>query len=292
MRVQPAGVVSTSCANCPSEDGKLLAVVMSPPTYLDWDKAINEGEERHSKDKPDRLLATWQFINLVFANLDHGVKVIIIAPHTDRKEGTFTRDIGFAIKQFLFLANMVSPARKSEEAAITGGIKPPPEVLIEGGNVILGKDTVFIGIGDRTNMEAAEWLRHMVDSLCIGMEVVPIMLKEKILHLDCAFCPIEERNGKPGAAIISPHAFALEKDLEKIRKMYGKAVEVSERDFQNLATNLISLDRNTRIASPDAKEVHALLKKLDIAPVLIEYFELIKAEGAWRCTELAFEREN
>ncbi|MEM2137877.1 MAG: arginine deiminase-related protein [Candidatus Anstonellaceae archaeon] len=278
--------------NCQSEDGKLLTVVMSPPTHLDWNKPINQGEGRHNTDKPDRLLATWQFLNLVLANLDHGVRVVIIEPDPDRKEGTFTRDIGFAIKNSMFLANMVSPVRRSEEATIAGGIKPPAEVLVEGGNIVLGDGVVFVGIGDRTNREAVEWLKFMVDKLGINLEVVPIQLKEGILHLDCAFCPIEKRNGNGGAAIVSPHAFASERDLELVKKMYGNTMEVTETEFQSLVTNLLSLDKDVRIASPDATNVHGLLEKLGIHPVLIEYFELIKAEGAWRCTELAVAREN
>ncbi|MBM3229885.1 hypothetical protein FJZ26_05615 [Candidatus Parvarchaeota archaeon] len=278
--------------NCQSEDGKLLLVVMSPPTHLDWAAPINQGEGRYNTDKPDRLLATYQFLSLVLANLDHGVKVIIIEPDPDRKEGTFTRDIGFAIKEFFFQARLVKPIRQHEQATVIGGIKPPKGVLIEGGNIMLGDGLIFVGVGDRTNWQAVEWLKFIVDKLAINMEVVPIQLKDGILHLDCAFCPIEKRNGNGGAAIVSPHAFGSEKDLELIRKMYGNTMEVSEAEFQNLVTNLISLDRQVRIASPDATNVHALLEKLGMHPVLIEYFELIKAEGAWRCTELAVAREN
>ncbi len=277
---------------CASEDGKLLAVVMSPPTHLDWKEPINAGEEDYMNDKPDRLLATFQFLNLVLANLDHGVKVIIIEPGENRKEGTFTRDIGFAIKQHFLLANMVKPERQAEEGTIMGGIKPPPEVRIEGGNVILGNGVIFLGVGDRTNPEALEWLRHVVDALGINMEVVPIYLKEKILHLDCAFCPIEERDGNSGAAIIRPQAFVNEKELQLIRKMYGRTKEVSDLDFKRLAANLMSLDRGCKIANPEAHEVQQLLHELNIIPILIEYGELIKADGAWRCTELAIGRKN
>lgn len=278
--------------NCPSEDGKLLVVVMSPPTHLDWEKPLNELEKDFMHDKPDRLLATWQFLNLVLANLDHGVSVVIIKPGESRKEGTFTRDIAFAIKQFLFLAAIVEPERQAEEWTITGGIKPPHGVLIEGGNVILGKDVIFLGIGDRTNSEALEWLKGAVDKLGINMEVIPIHLREKILHLDCAFCPIEERDGNSGAAIIRPQAFVDERELRLIEKMYGKVKEVSEPDFKKLATNLMSLDRTCRIANPNVPEVEQLLRELRVIPILVEYGELIKAEGAWRCTELAVQREN
>jgi N-dimethylarginine dimethylaminohydrolase len=118
----------------------------------------------------------------------------------------------------MFASNMVMPARFPEEKWIAGAIKPPQGVFIEGGNVILGKDEVFLGIGDRTNREAAEWLHGQLGT---GKQVVPFLLKPGVLHLDCAFCPIEERDGTQGSALVYSGAFESPKDLQLLQSMYG-----------------------------------------------------------------------
>lgn len=277
---------------CASEDGRLQVVVMSPPTFLDWKKGINEQEKKYLLHKPDRLVATDQFLSLVLANLNHGVEVVIILPDPQRKEGTFTRDIAFAVMQHLFLANMESDVRKPEEETVVGWIKPPKEAIIEGGNVILGNGVVFVGVGDRTNTEAVEWLKTTFSALGISLEVIPLRLKKGILHLDCAFCPIEERDGSPGLAIIRPQAFSREKDIALLKKMYGQMKLVSKGEFYGLGANVLKLDKSTYIFNPKTPSVAKTILRLGIDGIPVDYHEINKGEGLYRCTELSTKRKN
>ena len=54
---------------------------------------------------------------------------------------------------------------------------------IEGGDVIIDRHTVFVGISSRTSMDAVRKLtKNLPDH-----EVIPIPFNEKYLHLDCVF---------------------------------------------------------------------------------------------------------
>ena len=273
--------------SCPNEDGRIISAIVSPPTYLDWEKAINSKEKANAKNKPDRLDACFQHFGIICKMVEHGADVVLIKPLNGALEGVFTRDPFFAIDGKMYAANMVSPARKAEEGLIANAIKPPEEVKIEGGNVMLGRDAVFLGVGDRTNKAAIEWLQGEVGT---EREVIPIMLKKHVLHLDCAFCPVEEKDGTKGSALVYKGAFENPEDLKRLHRMYGDLQIIGKEEYGMLGLNILKLDRNTAIINQGASWMRGMLEKLGISVVELDYSQMVKAEGAWRCTYAAIKR--
>ena len=81
----------------------------------------------------------------------------------------FTRDIAFVIGNRLVRAHMAKPSRRDEYAQldrVTARIdpahilEPPSDVIIEGGDVVLGNalstGRIFVGQGDRTNQAGVQ----------------------------------------------------------------------------------------------------------------------------------------
>jgi N-dimethylarginine dimethylaminohydrolase len=112
----------------------------------------------------------------------------------------FCRDIGFAVGDHFFIANMRKKNRQVEIEAIQYLVDqfekvhiPPADAIIEGGDIIVWKQYVFVGLGDRTNEAGITFLKQM---LAGEKEVIPIKIKAtddpktNVLHLDCAFQPI------------------------------------------------------------------------------------------------------
>ena len=149
----------------------------------------------------------------------------------------FTRDLGFVISNIFFMSNIV-PARHDEIQGIhniinrfdVGVIKLPEFMHIEGGDVVLHNDKLFIGtytdtnysslITARTNIESVEYLKKMISNI----EIIPIEIKksninifENTLHLDCCFQTI----GKD-KAIICPDGFKNKEDYEFLIKFFGR----------------------------------------------------------------------
>ena len=275
---------------CNSEDGKLKGAVMSPPAYLDWSEPINE-KEAHSR-KPNRLTASQQWFGLVDILLKHGVQVTVLKPGESRKEGVYTRDIAFAIDGKLFVSSLKEPIRQPEQKLIKGAIVPPAEAIIEGGNAILGNgDSVFLGVGGegRTNLAAVEWLQW---ELGTSREVIPIKLQPGVLHLDCAFCPLEGNgNGSP-SALVYAEAFAAPKDLGIIGKRYQNFLHLKYEEYDNLGLNMLKLDRKTVIVHTGHERIGKLLKNQGYEVIKYDYTELILGGGSYRCTFMPFLREN
>ncbi|MBS3068027.1 hypothetical protein J4450_04955, partial [Candidatus Micrarchaeota archaeon] len=162
VKIVEVADVSKRQVNCTSEKGKLSSAIVSLPTYLDWAEPINVAELANMGNKPNRATAVIEHIQFLLTLLSHGVELTLVKPSADTLEGVYTRDIAAVIGHKCILANMVAEPRWPEEKTITGGIIPPSEVKLEGGNVIIDGDVVFIGVGDRTNIEAVVWLQEVV----------------------------------------------------------------------------------------------------------------------------------
>lgn len=275
--------------HCASEDGRLVAAILSPPTYLDWDAPICEAERLNQIFKPDQLEAIRQWTPQISTLIGFGVKIYILKPDPHCPEAVFTRDILFVIDDKAFAGRMVRPERQAEQAKIVGALQPDhPSIFIEGGNVVLGPNAVYLGIGDRTNREAAEWLQH---GLGTSREVVQIALKPGVLHLDCVFCPIERnRKVKSGALVYSP-AFENPRQVEQsVLSRYGTPYELSADEYNLLGPNLIKLDRG-QVLPTFNKGVLSYLRKLGIWFCSLDYSQMIKAGGSFRCTYAALARK-
>jgi len=265
--------------SCTSENGTLKRVVVSMPTYLDWGTPINEAEAVNRK--PDRLTAVQQHIKFIQTLMAHGIQVIILKPDYSRLEGVYTRDIGFVIGTKCFRANLVAEARKPEQETVVNAIVPPPEVQIEGGNVLTKKELVFLGIGKRTNQEGAIWLQEQLGT---EAEVKPIALTQETLHLDCAFGPLVQPNGVPGGALIYPKGFVNASDIELLQKVYAQTHIVPLEEYKLLGANVSFLGPAKGIIPTGCPTVKGYIAQHGIVPLEHDLTEIVLAEGAGRCS--------
>ena len=148
----------------------------------------------------------------------------------------FARDLAFVIDDNLIISSIL-PDREMELnglKSILGNIKNviklPKSAHIEGGDVIVTKDHVFIGyynkddyknqITARTNKKAIRMLKELVKN----KEVFPIeLIKSSIkpsknaLHLDCCFQPVTKNK-----AVICREAFANKIEVNFLISYYGQ----------------------------------------------------------------------
>ena len=220
----------------------------------------------------------------------------------------FARDLGFVISNMFFMSNIV-PNREEEiegiQSIITkfdaGVIKLPDFMHIEGGDVIIHNDKIFIGtysdkdysslITARTNNESIEYLKKMINEF----EIIPIDIKksntniyENTLHLDCCFQTISKNN-----AIICPDGFKNIDDINLIIKIFGK-----ENIFKSTLQEYSELISNVLVVSPDVIISHSKFKRLNkwlrdkgILVEEVDYTNVSKMSGLFRCSTLPLNRE-
>ena len=220
----------------------------------------------------------------------------------------FARDLGFVISNLFFLSNIV-PNRHDELKGIddtlnnldVGVIKLPEFMHIEGGDVIVHNDKVFIGtyieddysslITARTNYSSIDYLKSMITS----KEIIPLELNKSntdiyknTLHLDCCFQTIS--NDK---AIICPDGFKNKKDVEYLINYFGQKntfIATSEETFE-LTSNVLVISPDVIVTRLKSDRLNSWLENIGVLVEKVNYSSVSKMSGLFRCSTLPLNRE-
>lgn len=221
-----------------------------------------------------------EFINLISRE---GVKVQFLEPIYGENQ-VFTRDVGFVIGDRLFISKISNKERIQETKALEKYIKNynlkvcKMKNNIEGGDVIVYENYIFIGLSKRTTLEAIKELKEYINEYNMGYEIVEINFnKEKMLHLDCVFNIL----GKD-QCIISNYLY----DKEKIKKRIKTCYNIDQNTSEELGTNILSLGEMRIVTSN--KTVFNILKNADFKVFYLDYSEILKAGGGFTCSTLYF----
>lgn len=220
----------------------------------------------------------------------------------------FARDLGFTISNIFFQSNIV-PNREEELVGVSGIInnldagvvKLPDYMHIEGGDVIIHNDKLFIGtysgedyselITARTNQESISYLEKMIPS----KEIMSINIKksntdvfENVLHLDCCFQPIGKRK-----AIICPDSFVNKSDVEYLIGYFGKknTYLAYGQEAYMLISNLLVISPEVIVSDKRFNKINTWLEKNDFHVEKISYENVSKMSGLFRCSTLPLLRE-
>lgn len=221
----------------------------------------------------------------------------------------FSRDIGFVIDDFFIKANIL-PDRDRELEAIqyvidqmnpSKVVRPPEEVHIEGGDVILWDDHIFIGTykGDdykdyitaRTNMQGVNFIREMFPNKkvkefdLIKSRVEP---RDNALHLDCCFQPV----GK-GKAVIYKHGFRDLKDYEYLVNLFGpeNLFDIEREEMYSMTSNFFSIAEDVVVIEKNFTRLKNWLVANGFTAEEVPYAEISKQEGLLRCSTLPLIRD-
>ena len=220
----------------------------------------------------------------------------------------FARDLGFTISNIFFQSNIV-PNREEELVGVSGIInnldagvvKLPDYMHIEGGDVVIHNDKLFIGtysgkdyselITARTNQESISYLEKMIPS----KEIMSINIKksntdvfENVLHLDCCFQPIGKRK-----AIICPDSFVNKSDVEYLISYFGKKniYLAYGQEAYMLISNLLVISPEVIVSDKRFSKMNTWLERNDFLVEKISYKNVSKMSGLFRCSTLPLLRE-
>ena len=222
----------------------------------------------------------------------------------------FSRDVGFVIEDQFFVSN-ITPEREAEFAAyksILEQINPeqinylPEDIYVEGGDVILYNDYIFVGTYNqpdfknfktgRTNIQFVEYLRERFPN----KKVYNFDLKkndtnpyEGILHLDCTFQPVGLDK-----AIIYKDGFLNEKDFDFLVELFGKdnIFEVTKEEMYEMNPNVFSISPDVVVLEKNFKRLQNHLQNVwGITVEPIDYYQVSKMGGLFRCSTMPLERE-
>ncbi len=216
----------------------------------------------------------------------------------------FARDIGFVIGD-VFIKSNILPDRERELDAIqyvidqinpVKVVRPPANVHIEGGDVMLWNDYIFIGtykgsdykdyITARTNTEGVQYIKDLFpDKIVKEFDLVKskIEARDNALHLDCCFQPVGKNKG-----IIYKRGFREEADYVFLVNLFGAAnlFHITRKEMYNMNSNVFSIDTNVVVSEKKFKRLNKWLRENGFVVEEIPYAEIAKQEGLLRCSTL------
>ena len=300
--------------NVNNETSKLLAVVLGTAKSNGNAPSLEECYDPKSREnilantyplEEDMIIELNQFEEVL---VKHNVKVYSPEVINDYNQ-IFSRDIGFVIDDFFVVANIL-PERSKEISAIDNVINLisekriinlPQECHVEGGDVILHNDYVFIGTynGDdytsfktaRTNYEAINFLKERFpEKKIISFDLIKsdIDPTKNALHLDCCLQPVG--NNK---LVACPEAFFKRDQYEWLINHFGKEniLEISLNEMSEMHCNFFSIDTNIVVSEKSFTKLNNWLRSFDIIVEEINYKEISKQGGLLRCSTLPLIRE-
>lgn len=297
-----------------NETSKLKAVVLG--------SAVNNGptpsaDEAYDPKSLEHILAgtypveadmvgEMEAFNAVFQKYD----VQVYRPELiENYNQIFARDIGFVIDDVFIKANIL-PDRERELDAIqyvidqmdpNKVVRPPEEVHIEGGDVMLWNDYIFIGtykgsdykdyITARTNMAGVNYIKALFPHKIVKeFDLVKSKLeaRDNALHLDCCFQPVGKNKG-----IIYKSGFREEADYVFLVKLFGKdnLFHLTRDEMYHMNSNVFSIDTKVVVSEQKFTRLNTWLRNNGFTVEEIPYAEIAKQEGLLRCSTLPLIRE-
>ncbi|WP_064092926.1 dimethylarginine dimethylaminohydrolase family protein [Rossellomorea aquimaris] len=271
---------------CRTEYGKLKKVIVVSPENMSINEVINETQKHYLKDNIDIDVAVKQHQEFVETLEENGTEVIRLEPNEELNEQVFTRDIGFSIHGHFMVSSMSTEVRRGEEEVLvnwlTSNEVPYTRLLhsIEGGDVLVDEQNIWVGESGRTSELAIQSLRKQLPEYTVHA----LPLKEGILHLDCVFTIISSE-----WALVYPPAFS-KRDLELIKKHYN-VITVSDQEQFQMGPNVLAIGDQQIISLPQNKELNDRIREKGFDVIEIDLSEIIKSGGSFRCCTLPVIRD-
>lgn len=300
--------------NIKNETAKLRAVVLG--------SAVNNGptpkvEDAYDPKSLEHILAgtypqepdmvnEMEAFNIVLKKYD----VTVFRPEMiENYNQIFSRDIGFVIDD-IFIKSNILPERERELDAIQyiidqidpkKVVRPPEEVHIEGGDVMIWNNYIFIGtykgsdykdyITARTNMLGVQYIKDLFPKKIVrefDLVKSKIEARDNALHLDCCFQPVGKDKG-----IIYKNGFREEADYLFLINLFGNEnlFHITREEMYNMNSNIFSIDTNVVVSEKNFTRLNNWLRANGFVVEEIPYAEIAKQEGLLRCSTLPLIRD-
>ena len=221
----------------------------------------------------------------------------------------FARDIAFVIDDVFVKANIL-PDRENELEAIqyvidqinpVKVIRPPEEVHIEGGDVMLWNDYIFVGtyreddyanyIVARTNMQGVKFLEKTFPNKKVksfNLRKSQTNPRDNALHLDCCFQPVGTNK-----AILHKEGFLEEEEYEWLLNYFGKenCFLITKDEMYNMNSNVFSISEDVIISEKTFTRLNTWLRSQGFTVEEVPYAEISKQEGLLRCSTMPLIRD-
>ena len=300
--------------NIKNESSRLRAVILGSATN---NGPTPTADEAYDPKSLEHILAgTYPLEKDMIAEMDAFDKVFekydvtVFRPEIiENYNQIFARDIGFVIDD-IFIKSNILPDRERELEAIQYVIdqinpekvvRPPAEVHIEGGDVEVWNDYIFIGtykgsdykdyLTARTNWQGVEYIKNLFPNKIVkefDLVKSKIEARDNALHLDCCFQPLGKNKG-----IIYKSGFREEADYIFLVNLFGKEnlFHITRDEMYDMNSNVFSISETVVVSEKNFNRLNTWLRQNGFTVEEIPYAEIAKQEGLLRCSTLPLIRD-
>ena len=300
--------------NIKNESSRLRAVILGSATN---NGPTPTADEAYDPKSLEHILAgTYPLEKDMIAEMDAFDKVFkkydvtVFRPEIiENYNQIFARDIGFVIDD-IFIKSNILPDRERELEAIQYVIdqinpekvvRPPAEVHIEGGDVEVWNDYIFIGtykgsdykdyLTARTNWQGVEYIKNLFPNKIVkefDLVKSKIEARDNALHLDCCFQPLGKNKG-----IIYKSGFREEADYIFLVNLFGKEnlFHITRDEMYDMNSNVFSISETVVVSEKNFTRLNTWLRQNGFTVEEIPYAEIAKQEGLLRCSTLPLIRD-
>ncbi len=205
-----------------------------------------------------------------------GLNVEVVPADEKYPDCVFVEDTAVVHNNSILITNMGSDYRRGEIEETKKyfqnthklfEMKPP--ALLEGGDVLIINDEVYVGISNVTNNSALEYLKLIFNSY----KIIPVPVT-KTLHL------------KSACSYIGKNCLLICEDLLKIDllKKFDKILVPKEESY---ACNCIAI-KNKVLVPEGAKKTISMIESKGFEVKTVSISEFIKGEGSLTCLSIIY----
>ncbi len=301
--------------NIQNETSRLKSVVLGQPYSMGntpkledtYDAKSYESVSKNIYPTEEDIASEMSAFELVLRKYNVEVLRPLILPNSNQ---VFARDVAFVIEDKIITSNIIPDRADEQEAyapiysqiAFNKIYNLPEKAHVEGGDVVLYGDTIFVGTYTgsdypdfktaRTNSYAIDFLKELFPEKTF----IPLELEKNdtdpykgILHLDCTFMPVSHDK-----AILYKRGFRNSDDYEFLVDFFGKEniFEITQEEMYWMNTNIFSISPDTVISEEHFSRLNEhMTNEWGMTVETIPYQEISKMGGLLRCSTLPLIRE-
>lgn len=239
--------------------------------------------------------------------IKHGVNVLRpnLVPNCNQ---LFARDLGFVIDDLWIQANIIP--HRAEELHGLRSLKQkipinkqhilPDEVHVEGGDVLVHNDYIFVGVCTREDYSELLTARTNKASVLALQSLFPnkkvksfeliksnFVPEQNALHLDCCFQPVGTKY-----AITCPKGFANPKEYQWLVRFFNHKhiFEVTPFEMSQMMCNVVSISPSIVVSDSSFTRLNHWLRQRGIMVEEIDFREVAKQGGLFRCVTMPLTR--
>jgi dimethylargininase len=201
----------------------------------------------------------------------------VVPPDEDQPDCVFIEDTAVVIREVALITRPGAPSRRDETGPVARALRtrlPVVEVVapgtIDGGDVFLTSEVVYVGRSSRTNEAGIDQMRSL--TLDLGMSLVVVDVHDG-LHLKSSVLPIDHET-----VVVTPHSVD-ELALDALHIVY-------EVDEERNRFSALPLRDGRILVTADAPATARAVSALGHEVVPIDVSQIQAADGGLTCMSI------